>query len=527
MNPNIPRFLTILFFVFLLLGAFQGKRLNYMRDSETFYRWVISTASLTRMGDSLEPDSSADIPEAMDDELFVELAEAAEALLPDYPVDEDYDLNPDGTPQSRLVRAVRQSRDDDIWAIIQEPEMLEIQATFHIYLDGDRIQSSGAQFSVSSLYGEASNVSGVGLTSMFFGFRKLAANFLWMQVDTFWHTGELHRMVPMMRTCVTFDPNFIDAYLLGAWHLAYNIPAKIEPTPEPLKEYFPKYGRRLGLREEWYYMGADFLRDGIRKNPRDYRLYFDLGYAIYEQKLGDHKNAIRYLDEARRHKHDRWVPRMLFRSLFLNGQYEDAIEGWDEYLQDFPGHDVGQRFLKINKGFLTDAIAEEAHECRVAAEKAMDEFSQLLRTASDNGDQDESARLNGEIQKASRFIAQMDARIVSETEIAFDIWISLLEDYDDPLARGRIARQEALTLKQQGRHIEAVAVLDLIRWDDLQFFDEASDLIIEIKEEGNIPLSVSERAQVLRVEEAKPFINEDDLPMVIRRIDCEYMTDTV
>ncbi|HIB54750.1 MAG TPA: hypothetical protein EYO39_08090 [Nitrospirales bacterium] len=121
----------------------------------------------------------------------------------------------------------------------------------------------------------------------------------------------------------------------------------------------------------------------------------------------------------------------------------------------------------------------------------------------------------------------MDARIVSETEIAFDIWISLLEDYDDPLARGRIARQEALTLKQQGRHMEAVAVLDLIRWDDLQFFDEASDLIIEIKEEGNIPLSVSERAQILRVEEAKPFINEDDLPMVIRRIDCEYMTDTV
>jgi tetratricopeptide (TPR) repeat protein len=440
-------------------------------------------------------------------------------------VDEDFDVFNDGTPHPRLVRAVRQSRDADIWAMVQRPELLGLQSEFLGYMASNQIQSSGDQFSISSLYGAAADVDGVGLTSMFFGFRKLAANFLWMQVDTFWHIGEMHRMVPLMRTCVTLDPNFIDAYLLGAWHLAYNIPAKIEPTPEPLKKFIPKYNRRLGLREEWYYTGADFLRDGIRKNPRDYRLYFDLGYSIYEQKLGDHKNAILYLDEARRHKHDRWVPRMLFRSLMLNGQYEDAIEGWDEYLQDYPGHDIGRRFLRVNKGYLADAIADEALECSAAASKAIDEFSQLRQAAMDEGDNEEADRLNGEIQKAAEFVTRMDARAVSETEIAFNIWVSLSEVDDDPLARGRIARRKAFVLKQQGRYVLAVAELDLIRWQDLQFFDEASDLIIEIKQEGGIPLSVSERAHILRVEEAKPFIDEDDIEEPIRQIECPYMTD--
>ena len=80
-------------------------------------------------------------------------------------------------------------------------------------------------------------------------------------------------------------PNFVDAYLLGAWHLAYNLTAKLPETPEPMKVYFPKYGKRLGIKQEWYYIATEFLKDGIRKNPRDYRVYFDLGYGIYENKL--------------------------------------------------------------------------------------------------------------------------------------------------------------------------------------------------------------------------------------------------
>ena len=126
----------------LLLGAVQGKRLEFIKESETFYRWVLSTSSLTRMGDTLEPDSSADIAEAMDDEVFAQLSVAAESLLPDYPVDEDFDVFNDGTPHPRLIRAVRQSRDEDIWALIQRPELIGVQREFLGYMASNQIQSS-------------------------------------------------------------------------------------------------------------------------------------------------------------------------------------------------------------------------------------------------------------------------------------------------------------------------------------------------------------------------------------------------
>lgn len=527
MNNHLPKILLVLLIISLFLGALQGTRINTIKETETFYRWAVSTASLTRMGDTLEPDVSADIPDPMDDEIFAQLNEIAETLLPDYPVDEEFDLNPDGAPQSKLVRAVRQSHDSDIWDILQKPELKDVQKTFLSYLATNQIQSIGTQLSASSLYGEASTVDGVGLTGMFFGLRTLAANFLWMQVDSHWHTGELHRMVPLMRTCVTFDPNFIDAYLLGAWHLSYNIPAKIEPTPEPLKKFNKKYNRRLGLREEWYYMAVDFLRDGIRKNPRDYRLYFDLGYAVYAQKLNDHPNAIRYLDEARRHKHDKWVPRMLFRSLFRNGQYEDAIEGWEEYLIEFPDHDIGKRFLEINKGFLADAIADDAQTCSNAARDAKEKFQTQLQTAQTQGNQLEIDRLNAEIQKADAFIEEMNTRALTEINTAAKIWIKLLDNENDTMAKGRLVRRKALALKQEGRYLEAIAELDLIRWQDLLFFDEASNIMIEIKQENGLPLTVSEQLQVLRLEDAAQFMHEEDKPKKIRRIECDYMDDAV
>src|SRR5690606_5004053 len=158
----------------------------------------------------------------------------------------------------------------------------------------------------------------------------------WLQVDRYWHEGALFRMVPLMRTTVTLDPTFVDAYLLGAWHLAYNITAGLPETPEAEKVYDPKVGRRIGQKESFYYFAADFLKDGIWNTPKDYRLYFDLGFRVYHEKLDDNQQAARYLSEAVRYRHDVWVPRTLYRILEFNGQYEEALRGWKDYLRRYP-----------------------------------------------------------------------------------------------------------------------------------------------------------------------------------------------
>ena len=178
--------------------------------------------------------------------------------------------------------------------------------------------------------------SGVSIFNLFFGFRKVAANFVWIQVDRYWHMGLIYRMYPSMLTCVALDPNFVDAYLLGAWHMAYNHTAKMPDTPAPMKEWDENFGACVGQKERLYYIAIDFLKDGIRNNPRNYKLYFDLGFAIYKIKLKDYENAVRYLSEAIRQPHDRWVPRQLYICKEMNGQYEEAVAGWQDYMKRFP-----------------------------------------------------------------------------------------------------------------------------------------------------------------------------------------------
>lgn len=503
----------------LLMSMFQGHRIEGIQDTELFYRWALSAASLTRLDETLEPDKSESVPEAMDQEVFERLVELGERELPDYEVDPVDDVDDDGNSLPRLVRAARQNHDDDIWKLVTSSDAAEIRADFLKFLNAKQIQSLGTQFAAGSLYDESTQAQGVGIAGLFFGFRKVAANFLWIQVENFWHQGQMHRMVPIMRTCVTLDPSFIDAYLLGSWHLAYNIPAKIEPTPEPLKKKVPYYHKRIGLREEWYLLAAEFLRDGIRKNPRDYRLYFDLGYAVYAQKLEDHPNAILYLDEARRHKHNRWVPRMLFRSLTYNGQYEDAIDGWQDYIQTFGESDVTYRKIQENLGFLSEATADEARECKNMGLELIDQWQAQLDSEPVGSN---TAELQAKIDNANEEIERLDRIIETEILKGLEIWTNMYNETEAPLALAQLTLRRAKELAANGQHLEAIAELDFIRWHSLAIFDEASDMIIEFKQEAGLPLTVSEQRAVIRMEDLAALGEDMQEEKKIQRVECSF-----
>lgn len=505
--------------LFWAIGAVQGARIEAMRQSELFYRWVVTASSFAGFGETLEPDKSPNLPEPMDDELFAKVTQLAETKLPDLPIEEE-DFDFEGNAKGRLLRAARQGEDQLIYSLLTGPDAKPLQKEFDAYLDSNLLQSVGTQLSTSALYSQASQVEGVGLTSLFFGFRKLAANFVWLEVDKHWHGGEMHRMIPLMRTCVALDPNFVDAYLLGAWHLSYNLTAMLPDTPEPLKKLHPKYKKRLGVKEEWYYIAADFLKDGARKNPRDYRLYFDLGYAIYLTKLKDYPNAVLYLDEARRYRHDKWVPRMLYRAMWLNGQYEDAIEGWTDYLIAFPGAYQGQRFIQINRGYLHEARAEDANQCSEAALFARERYLAQAGQARTDGDLQKASELEAQAREAEATAEQMATLSETEWGNARKIWIPLIQNEQDTIAAARMMRQTAMRYVQEGRYIEAVSELDLARYEMLASFDEFSDLMIDVKQKGNLPLTVSERLAVERKREAAIYATDEKFKR--EYVDCVY-----
>lgn len=455
--PNTS--LAALFIALALAGAAAGVYVQHLRESEAFYRWVLATATNIRLG-------WEDSGEYRDDELFLRVNGKVLQDLPD--VDEtdlDETEMQDDVPPLALVGGHRQY-DQLLWDLACSDTLTAERRDF-LELARDR----KLLYAQDIEYAEA-QASGVNIFNLFFGFRRVAANFIWLQVDRYWHQGMMYRMVPLMKTCVALDPNFVDAYLLGAWHMAYNATAKMLDTPQHLKEWSERYQACVGQKERYYYWAIEYLKDGIRNNPRDYRLYFDLGFAIYKEKLGDYENAVKYLSFAMRQYHDRWVPRQLYICLELTGEYEKALKGWKSYVKEYPdsatAKEVAPRFMKRNEAMIFEQRAQEAREA-----------------ARETDNPAEAARLRQQAQE--------------NKQNALEVWQSM----DDPYAEARILRLKAIDLAANGQYLEAIAMLDRARWEAASLFNQLSDLIIDYKLEAGLPLSVSEKKAVLRREEGE------------------------
>ena len=472
--------------VILALAATQGRRVRHLRESESFYRWMLAAA----VNERLFQDESGQFK---DKELFDQcnaaskslagLVPAVAAVQKEQPKQEAVPPTANAGEVSQIGQASQEYKNDPrIWALARSNELADARTSFL-----KLARSRQLRFAQDIQYAEAEE-SGVGLFNLFFGFRKVAANFIWIQVDRFWHQGENYRMIALMKTCTALDPHFVEAYLIGAWHLSYNVTAKMMDTPWPQRKWEPKFGACVGEKEKYYHIAINFLKDGIRNNPRNYKLYFDLGYSTYKQKLKDYPNAVKYLSEAIRQPHDRWVPRQLFICQELNGQYAEALAGWEDYARRFKdtllAQDTAPRFIKRNQGHLLEQRSLEAFAKSAAAP-----------------DSAEAERLRKEAQKL-----RSDAKDV----------FSVLGDTEGDAFRMRIEAEE---LREQKRYMEANALLDKARWECGELWDDLSHRIMQYKKEGNLPLSLSEQKEIEREKEAGtcPGMPEEDRQRVLQK----------
>lgn len=463
--PNLV--LAALFVLGMSLGAIQGRNLSQTRDSEAFYRWIINAATQVQLGNELEPaDVAAPDRELYQDrELFDAVADRLEGEFPEPAVIDEPVA--DAEPMSQLARLVPEGDQDQVlWGFVTGEELADLRTDFLTLRRERKLATLGTQLSAADLYSDdAALYSNVNLGNLFFGFRKVAANFVWLQVDKFWHAGQVHRMIPSMRTTVALDPSFVEAYLLGAWHMAYNVTAQLPVTPPDALEWDPVHEDFVGPRESYYYIAADFLLDGTYKNPREHRLFFDLGYAVYYQKLARYDRAVTYLARAVRLPHDRWVPRMLNMALEKNDQYADAIAGWERYAEQYPDNISAPRRIEINKGLLFEQNAERLRAR--ASEIESDNETEAKRLRAQAEDEEKKARA---------------------------VWEELNFGGVDPFAKARLLYMDAKKLHAEKRYIEAVLKLEEARMLSAEHFDKFSDYIIDIKLEGGYPpLTLSEK----------------------------------
>lgn len=472
--------LGLILAVLVGLAAFQGRLLSTERDAQEFFRWILAAAEAKgRDGFIVPADVMQDIPDLADESLFAQVVEKIDPELPEISGAGASPIGDQTGSQSRLVASLRTRQaadpiDPTIWRMARGPELADARALFNQYRAESKLFSAGTALTVGSLYGDEGVTASLG--NIFFGFRKMAANLLWLQVDTYFHSGENHLLLPTLRTVVALDPQFVEAYRIGAWHMSFNITAKMDPTPEAAKVYSRRFDAYVGTRETYIYEGIDLLKLGIKNNSRNYALYFDLGFMIYSEKLMDYENAAKYLKEAVRYRHEPFVARTYYRTLLQNEQYAESKEGWEYYLANYDAdHEPSRRFSRYCDALLAHQKGDQALERYDAAVAAGD-------TAA------------SEAAKAELMAAYDESRA---------IWADIVATFgDDPFGESRILLMDAREDILEGRYYEAIGRLGQARSRvPLEYALPLNDMLIEVKQLADVPLNFSERMQVQRDKE--------------------------
>ena len=159
------------------------------------------------------------------------------------------------------------------------------------------------------------------------GFRGIAADILWLQIDEYWHHGQWYKCLPLYKTIGFLQPNFLNVWILGGWHAAYNICYQAGVSPRRTVQ------ERMRDQHFWIAQGLDFLKLGIENNPDVYNIYFETGWT-YFNKVKDFKEAAGYFAEAAQFDCPSFVSRMYAHALYDSGDKEASFHVWKNLLAE-------------------------------------------------------------------------------------------------------------------------------------------------------------------------------------------------
>ncbi len=109
------------------------------------------------------------------------------------------------------------------------------------------------------------------------GFRGLAADLLWLRSARLQDEGRYFELVQLADWITKLEPRFTSVWAYHAWNLAYNISVLLDRPEE---------------RWRWVRHGLHLLRDeGLRYNPGDARLLYELGWLFQHKIAGEMDSA--------------------------------------------------------------------------------------------------------------------------------------------------------------------------------------------------------------------------------------------
>ena len=145
------------------------------------------------------------------------------------------------------------------------------------------------------------------------GFRQVIAGLLWVRSDSFFHAGNYDAILPLIRMITWLDPNWLDPYATGAWHITYNF---TDTDQRSDRRYLPA--------------GVALLNEGIENNGQIYDMYKEKGWLYYD-KIKDFNESAKALEGGMQHNPDvNQVGHLLANAYIRAGRLDDAERQWKE-----------------------------------------------------------------------------------------------------------------------------------------------------------------------------------------------------
>jgi len=114
------------------------------------------------------------------------------------------------------------------------------------------------------------------------GFRTVAADLLWLQMERVWDSGNWFALLPLLDAVVQLDPHFVLAWKVYGWHCAYNLNAESETVVD---------------RKYWLDRGLEILQRAVEANPGNWEMIFELGWTYFDRAHENYR-AAEYVKQA-------------------------------------------------------------------------------------------------------------------------------------------------------------------------------------------------------------------------------------
>jgi tetratricopeptide (TPR) repeat protein len=237
------------------------------------------------------------------------------------------------------------------------------------------------------------------------GFKGIAADLLWLNIEDFWHKGQHYKMLPLFDAVSWLQPEYVTVWAVGGWHMAYNIFANVESGVRELEKQLDSLTGKLTETEKKKMLPVIRIAEEAKAIRENLKAYYTKGLTEkeqpemlakltgYEKKLEEYGEGNKEIVEIVKklveipHQQILWYDRgisFLKKGVSYNPEkYDLYFElGWTYYHkgQDYPNAvKYLEKAVQFPHPAYVDDVLAHAYELNGQVDKALAQWEKQLK----------------------------------------------------------------------------------------------------------------------------------------------------